>query len=187
MNDPKKVLALVTPEALASFPVLVTPKPTAEGAEPKYQLTLVFDKAAQQSPEFRALKAAAEKAAKDKWGTEMPRKLKSPFLTVDDLNNVPDGYDDDCVFIRTTSKNKPQVVGRDPSVKIDAAEVYPGMVVRASVRPYAWSHKTGGNGVSFGLGNVQIIRDGRRLGGSGAKPEEEFGALPESTGDDPFA
>lgn len=185
MNDTKKPLALVSPPCMASFPTLVMPKPSIDGGEPKYSLTLIFDKAAQATPEFKALKAAAEKAAREKWGADLPRKLKTPFLTPDDLSgDIPDGYAPDCVFIRTSSKQKPAVVGRDPSVKVDAAEVYPGMIVRASVRPYAWSHKTGGNGVSFGLGNVQIVRDGPRLGGGSAKPEDEFGALEDD--EDPF-
>lgn len=186
MAEQKKSPAILTPVGRASFPVLAQPKANESG-DLKYSMTLIFDKAAQQTPEFRALKDAAEKAIQAKWpGDSRPRKLKMPFLTVDDLDKIPDGYTDDCVFIRMSSNNRPQVVGRDPSVKIDATEVYPGMYVRASVRAYAWTHKTGGNGVSFGLGNVQIVKDGERFGG-GTKAEDDFDALPEDDDDNPFA
>lgn len=181
----EKQRAIITPEATASYPCLVTPKPSEEGGTPKYSLTLIFDKKAQSTPEFRALEAAAEAAKKKKWPGELPRKIRSPFLTVDDLTGkIPEGYTDEVVFIRLKSDRKPAVVGRDPTVKVDNAEIYPGMVVRASVQAFGWVSKKGGNGVSFGLGNVQIVRDGPRLGGGSAKPEDEFGALEDD--EDPF-
>ncbi len=180
----EKTPALITPPGFASFPVLVTPKLNDQG-KLKYSLTLIFDKKAQATPEFKAMEQAAEKAVKAKWPGERPRKLKMPWLTVDDLDKIPDGYTDDCVFIRLNTETKPQIVGRDPNVLVDGSDVYPGMVVRASVRAYGWVHKTGGNGVSFGLGNVQIVKDGTRFGG-GAAAKDEFDAMPEDEAD-PFA
>lgn len=183
MSNEKKQLSLITPIARASFPVLVTPKASVAGGEPKYSLTLLFDRAVRQTPEYKALERAVEAAISAKWPGERPRKLKLPFLTIDDLDNVPDGYTEEHTFIRTTSKQKPAVVSRDPTVRVDGSDVYAGMYVRASVRVYAWEHKTGGKGVSFGLSNIQIVMDGEPFGG-GRRPEDEFSSL--ETDDDPY-
>src|SRR5690554_6186418 len=83
----------ITPVGRISFPVLAEPKQINNTGEPKYQLTVLFDKAAQQTQDFKDMQAAVEKATTDKWGANRPRKVKSPFMTIDDLRNkVPAGY-----------------------------------------------------------------------------------------------
>lgn len=178
MSKEDKKPALLSPVCRISYPNLVTAKQIGNQGDPKFSAAFLFDKAAQNSKEFKALQDAVEKAIAEKWPGGRPRKLKLPFLTVDDLDQVPQGYDDDVVFIRTTSKNRPQVVHRDPNVEVDPNDVYPGLYVRASLRVYAWEHKEGGKGVSFGLGNIQVVKDGERFGG-GANAADEFSALPD--------
>ncbi|HVZ42983.1 MAG TPA: ssDNA-binding protein, partial [Ramlibacter sp.] len=52
-------------------------------------------------------------------------------------------------------------------------ELYAGLIVRASVRPYYYPQQ--GGGIAFGLGNIQVLRDGPRLDNRLAA-EDEFEA-----------
>jgi hypothetical protein len=164
-----------TPIGRLSFPALfVATKPKGDNnAEPKYNMTLLMDADAQKTPEFKQMQEAVKAALLDKFKTP-PNKWKSPFLTIADLDEVPDGYDEDCVFVRMSSKTKPGVVGPNPQFPIeDADEAYAGCYVRVSYNVYAWDHPTGGKGVSIGLGNVQKIKDGTPFGNR-TKAEDDF-------------
>ena len=153
---------LLTPEARVSFPNLFEPRKINEDDQTaKYSVTLLFDKKAQATPEYKKMVKAVEKAIKAKWGDNPPRKIKSPFLTVDDLTNkIPDGYEDEHVFVRLMTTVKPDVVDESVQDIIKADEVYGGCYGRAAIHTYAWSHKTGGAGVSLGLDHFQKTRDG---------------------------
>lgn len=174
----------ITPIGRASFPRLDEPKQINNQGEPKYQLTIIFDKEAQQSDDFKDLEAAVEKAISDKWGKNKPRRVKEPFLTVEDFKkNVPSGYDDDCVFIRlassipvgcivATGKNKSRRLESKSEIK---KEIYAGCDIRAAVNVYAWDHPTGGPGVSFGLANVMKTGDNEPFGASNSDAADDFG------------
>jgi len=149
---------LFTPEAILSYPNLFVARPGQDGGEPKFSCTLVFDEKAQKTKEFAALKAALKPAAEEKWGTKIPPNLKNPFL-----EGVKYGLPEGTVFIRVSSKSPPGVVDKNVQKIIDPSEIYPGAKVIASLNIYAWEHKTGGKGISFGLGNVQKVGDGPRL------------------------
>lgn len=175
MADKKPNTTVRTPKARLSFPNLfkaVAPSGDPDGTK-KFGCTLLFDKAAQATKEYKALEKEVERVIKEKWGDERPRKLKLPFLTIDDLDKVPDGYTDEHTFIRIASTSKPSVVDQNVQPVMEADEVYAGCYVRASVRAYAWEHKTGGKGVSFGLNNVQKMGDGEPFS-SKSKAEDDF-------------
>lgn len=140
----------------------------------KYQGTLAFPK----GTDLALLAKAVEDCAVDKFGVDYKKKerVKKPFLKVVDHPKM--GLDPDLfeVFIRCSSKDRPQVV--DATMKAitedRAREVYSGRWGRYSVRPYAYDHKTGGKGVSFGLQNVQVLRDDESLGGGRSRAEDDF-------------
>ncbi len=54
-------------------------------------------------------------------------------------------------------------------------EVYAGMYAIATLRPFVYD-VNGNRGVSFGLQNIQILRDGEPLDGR-MRPEQEFEAV----------
>lgn len=189
----------ISPVARASFPVLVTPKPVGKNPKPdavdKYQLTIVFDKKAQETKDYKDLRAAVAKAAADKWGEKgasgRPRKIKSPFLTTDDLRNkVPEGYTDDDTFLRLHSTVKPQVVEKVdgklrtiPDGEI-ARKIYAGCNVIVAMDIYAWTNDEGGSGVSFGLGNVMFHSNNEPWGASQSDAADDFGVEQESAAPD---
>lgn len=176
----------ITPVGRASFPVLDVPKPIGKnGREDKYQLTVLFDKAAQQHPDYKDLEAAVEKAIQEKWGGDRPRKIKSPFLTIDDLKNkIPAGYTEEHTFIRLNSGPKPGVVVKQPDGslrRLESAadikkELYAGCDVQASVNVYAWFNEDGGYGVSFGLANVMKVGENEPFGATTPDAGDDFGA-----------
>jgi hypothetical protein len=80
------------------------------------------------------------------------------------------GYPENSVFITCSSKQQPGIVhpyaGSDgkPAPLTDPNEIYPGAIVRASLRAFGYD-KAGNKGVSFALNNLQKLRDGDRLDG----------------------
>lgn len=169
----EKKKPLRTPTARLSYPNLFRPRAVEEGKEKMYSCALIFDEDAQKTPEFAVLKAAAKQAAKDKWGDKIPSTLRSPFR--DGADKDQDGYGSGKVFINISSKQKPGVVdGRKDPIE-DENEVYAGCYVKASVRAYAYDTK-GNKGVSFGLQNIQKVKDGEPLGNR-TRAEDDFDAV----------
>ncbi len=178
----------LTPEGRASFPVLQTPKPIGKnpkpGDTPKYQLTLLIDAEGQASQDFKDLEAAVEQAIVDKWGKNRPRKIKNPFLTIDDLRNkVPVGYEEEHVFIRLNTEAAPGVVKQLPNGELQrlegnqlSQELYAGCNVVCAVNVYAWQHDEGGAGVSFGLANVMKTGENDPFGAKNPDAADDFGA-----------
>ena len=158
---------LITPVARLSFPSLFRPQEGEMGGG-KFGCTLLFDKATDLS----ALKAAAKEAVAAKWGAKPPKNLRTPFRDGDEKEL--DGYKD-TIYLRVTCKSKPGVVDASVQPIMDESEIYPGCYVRASVSCYAYE-KSGNVGVSFGLNNIQKMRDGERFDGK-TKAEDEFGAV----------
>mgnify|MGYP000328963140 FL=1 len=108
---------------------------------------------------------AAKETGKTKWGGKIPAKLNLPLRDgdeeVDDDGNAkaPGHY-----FMNVSSKDKPGIIDRFKQPVDDPERVYSGVYARVSINAFGYS--TGGNkGVSFGLNNVQIIKDGEFLGG----------------------
>lgn len=174
---------LITPEAIASYPQLT--QPDEKG---KYGISLVFEGGFPKSLKQAALTALTNKYEGKLKGAKIV-SLETPHgaanflrtpggLTLrlpwrDDPDVVANkGYPEGSAFINPrTSPGAPQpgVVSEVPDedgkpMVIDPAKVYAGCIVKASIDPYCYD--TDGNaGVTFGLGNVQFIRDGERLDG----------------------
>lgn len=155
----------LTPVGRVSFPNLYKAQ-SINGSDPKYDLTLLFDKATDLS----VLKEAAEQAAKDKWGDKIPKNLRSPFR--DGGEKDLDGYDGK-TFVRFSSKQRPGVVdAKKEPIEEDSGRVYAGMFARVSFTVYAYDTQ-GNKGVSFGLNNVQKIGDGEPFG-TRSNPDDDF-------------
>lgn len=164
----KNTATLVTPEGRVSFPHVFKPSAFSPEQEPKYSLTLLFPKGTDLTP----LRQAAVKAAKEKWGDNIPKNLRNPIRDGDEKDL--DSYAG-MMFISTISKQKPSVVDRNVQPILEQGEFYAGCWAKVSVRPYAY----GGPGtkyragVSFGLQNIQKIRDDEPFSGR-TTAEDDF-------------
>lgn len=194
---------IITPEFTASYPNLFTPRAAAEGAEPKYSVTLVFPADA----DIEDLKHNAIQLMKERWGNQLANAKKvtldtqfgpalflragkfSARLPWNDSAEVIEekGYPEGSTIVNARSNSKPQVVSLipdengKPSVITDETKVYPGVIARASLSVFTYD-TNGNRGAAFGLGNVQIVRDGERIDGR-KNAADEFTADPNATAD----
>lgn len=169
---------ILTPEFRATFVALFKPSASknADGTagKLKYSIRAAFD----PSTDLKALKKAAEQAARDKWGDKIPKTMRSPFRTNEELDNPIPGLPDDAI-IMTFSANedrRPGLVGPKLQDIIDETEIYSGCYLRAQVRAFAYEN-AGNRGVSFGLQNVQKLRDGDPLGAGRMPAAKAFDAV----------
>jgi hypothetical protein len=160
---------VITPPAMLSYPHLDKPQAPQAGSNPnakaKYSATFVFE----PGSDLRELEAAARLAAEERWPGKsavmfQKKQLKWPFRT----DAESKGYANDSTFINCRTEQKPGVVlataGPDGKPQVVADEdirstVYPGCIVRGSVRAFAYDI-SGNRGVSFALNNIQKLADG---------------------------
>jgi Protein of unknown function (DUF2815) len=172
---------IITSEVRLSFVHVFTPHSMEAGKDPKYSATLLFPHPSTLSGKaledynrcIGKLKEQAVAAAREKWGAELPKNLRTPFR--DQGEKEYEGYVKGAVFLNVTSKQKPGVVDASVQDIIDPSQLYSGCYARVSVRAFAYDNK-GNRGVAFGLQNVQKLRDGDPLSG---KPtaHEDFEAV----------
>jgi len=160
---------VITPKFRVSFPQIFEPAAITEGADLKYSISMIFDK----DTDIKELKAACKQAIIDKWGenkNKWPSDLKTPFRKGSEKDL--DGYDDDSIFARAASNQRPGVLNEYKEPMADASELYAGCYARASVSAYAYD-TAGNRGVTFGLNNILKVADGDRLD-SHVSAEDDF-------------
>jgi hypothetical protein len=193
-------LTVVTPEARLSFPNLFKPTTNFSNQPPKYGASFLIPKGknAEEDKKILAkLKAAAEKAVKEKWGDKIPKKLAHPFKDGNDstyedddgLDQILDGYEGMHVITAHASADYPPGLLDQSKEKIlDPNVLYGGCYVYAALRAFAYEVKNDKGkvmkyGVSFGLQALQKIRDGEPFGNR-TNAEDYFEEL-EGGADDP--
>jgi hypothetical protein len=124
------------------------------------------------------MKKEAEQVAKEKWGDKMPKTLRSPFRLNEELDNPIEGIPDDWVVMTFSAAEdrRPGLVNAKLDDIIDEVEAYSGAWYRAQVRAYAYE-QAGNKGVSFGLQNVQKMKDDEPLGKSKVPASKAFTAI----------
>lgn len=173
----------ITPEFRAAFVGLMrptAPRENPEGAK-KYSVRAVF----MPDTDLSAMKKMAQAAAVAKWGDKVPKTMRSPFRTNEELENPIPGIPDDAVVMTFSAAEdrRPGLVDANLNDIIDESEVYSGAWFRAQVRAYAYD-AAGNKGVSFGLSNVQKLRDDEPLGKGripASKAFEAVGGAPSSS------
>lgn len=170
-----------TPTFRVSYPNVFKARRNEMNGKDEFSVVALFEPGADLS----ALKAAAQKAIVDKWGPDKakwPSNLRSPFRDqaerakdVDGKRVLPAGHVAGAIFLNLKSQQRPGVVDQNVQDIIDESQFYAGCYARASVNAFAYDQK-GNRGVSFGLGNIQKVRDGEPLGNR-AKPEADFAPI----------
>lgn len=170
-KDKEEKAPLVTPKARCSYVQLLSPKAFEDNPEPKYSVVLIFDKEAQQSPEFKRMVQAytAEKTRLHPNGA--PNGFKTPFRP----SSEKEGFPPDCVFITISTTRKPDVVDEHGNDLFEPSKVYSGMFGRASLSMYSYDKK-GNKGIAFGLNNFQKLGDGDRMD-SKTTAAQDFGIV----------
>ncbi len=173
----KNETKVITGAVRLSYANLFEPK-SINGSEPKYSVSLIIPKKDKQM--IAVIEEAIENAKerdKGKWNGKIPANLKTP-LRDGDIDRPDDDVYADSYFINANSTKAPTVVGtlKDKAtgkpIPLGEDEVYSGCYARVSVNFYGFN-VSGSKGIACGLGNVQKIDDGERLGG-GSSAEEDF-------------
>lgn len=176
---------LHTPEGTACYVNLFTPRQRTDAkgqpkGDPKYQLTLVFDK----RTDLSELEAEAERVGKEKFGANFMNlvnkgKANWPFSSNDDKAEddetgdpvEPFASNKGGVHVGFKSSDKPGIVDEGAEPIMDKSDVYSGMKARVSCRAFAYDNES--KGVAFFLINVQKLGDGERLSGN-PSAEDDF-------------
>lgn len=181
MKDIKAILKndtkVITGKVRLSYCNLFEPR-SINGGDPKYSVSIIIPKDDTQQIEVikQAIKNAMDRD-KHKWGGKVPANLKLPLRDGDDERPDDDAYANS-YFINANSSQPPTVVGTEidkatgKAIRLTEEEVYSGCYARVSINFYGFN-VSGNKGIACGLGNVQKIEDGERLGG-GSSAEEDF-------------
>jgi len=162
----------MTPEFRVSWPDVFVAKAVNVGDEPKYSITMIFQKETDITP----LKQLVAGVLIEKFGPDRakwPPKLRLPFRKGEEKDT--DGFGPNTIFCRASSKMKPGLVDHNVQPIIQAGEFYGGCYAKATINAFYYD-KRGNVGVSFGLQNIQKTRDGEHLSGRN-KPEDDFDAI----------
>lgn len=172
---------------ISVFKATSSKNPDGTMGKPKYSVRALFP----PTTDLSALKKEATRVLEEKWGDKLKdekfrSKLRSPFRKNEELDNPVAGIGDDWI-VMTFSANesrRPGLVDAKLQSIIDEVEVYSGAWFRAQVRAFAYEN-SGNRGASFGLQNVQKIKDDDPLGAGRTPANKAFDAVdvPAGSGD----
>lgn len=159
-----------------AFPTLWEPKTVNGEGKPAFSASFLIDPA---DPQVKAINAAIEQVAKDKWGQRADAILKQlraqdkVALHSGDLKANYDGFAG-MLYLSARSMTRPLVIDRDKRPLVEAdGKPYAGCYVNASVELWAQDNNYGKR-INATLRGVQFVRDGDAFAGGGAASEDEF-------------
>ena len=162
-----------SPLARISYPNVFKMQKFDDGKE-QYNVVLLIPKTEgvakpNKDPILKPMYAALKAAAVEKWGGSFPDGLQFPVKDGDKPRKSQDEASPECRgmwVVPCSSGHKPGIVGPDAQSYLEnESDFYAGCYAFVSMNGYAWSHAMSGNGVGFGLRNIQKVKDGEKLGG----------------------
>lgn len=182
----KETMQVTTSEFRVSHPHLFKPTAIKGSDKLNYSIEMLFDK---KTTDIKTLQAPLKAAMLEKWGPDKadhPSPLMLPIRDGDvpklntktKLKEVRAEHKGMWVVRASSSAeyNRPQVVGRDPSVALqNESELYAGCYARAALKAFAYEFADK-YGVKFIIDAVQFARDGAPLSSRKAATEM-FGVL----------
>lgn len=163
-------IKVITGKVRFSYANVFTPVASEEGGDPKYGVSIIISK--DDKDTIAKINKAVEdcKAANAAFfGGSVPKLLKGG-LRDGDTERDDEAYANS-YFINANSFQKPGVVDVDLNPIINKDDFYSGCYGRASLTFYPYDGKS--KGIACGLGNVQKLEDGDKLGG-GASAASDF-------------
>jgi len=152
------------------------PKENPDG-EKKFSTSILIPKSDKET--LDKIKAAQEAAIEAKWPGKRPAKVASTLHDGDGVKEkTGEPYGPECkghYVMAVSSKLRPQVVDQNVNGILDSNGIQSGDYARVSINAYAYD-VSGNRGVSFGLGNVQLVSKGEPLGGA-TRAEDDFTAV----------
>ena len=159
-----------------AFPALFEAKTVNGEGKPAFSAALLIDPT---DPQVKAINAAIDSVAKEKWGAKAEAMLKSLRATDKvalhdgNLKTQYDGFADN-LYISARNAVRPTVVGQDKTPLIAAdGKPYAGCYVHAVIELWAQDNNYGKR-VNATLMGVQFSRDGDSFVGGGAASDDDF-------------
>ena len=155
-----------------SYANVFTPVDKGDGKTPKYSVSIIIPKSDKET--IAKINKAFEEAKTNSaayFGGTVPKLLKGG-LRDGDLEKEDEAYAGS-MFINANSVKKPGVVDADMQPIIDPDEFYSGCYGRAAIEFYPYNAE-GSKGIACGLGNLQKLEDGEKLGGGGVSAAVDF-------------
>lgn len=177
------IVKTMTPVFRVSFPQVFEAKAMPGSTKKKFSLTMLFNvaeinKDPKQKKLWADMGALAKVAIADKWPKDAPKNLQNPFRRGEEKEQYQ-GYGPGVIFVSATTTTKPGLVDQSCTRIIEPADFYAGCYAQATVNAYAWEYM-GKTGVSFGLQNIQKVKDGEPFGGR-TMAEDDFNAVSEES------
>jgi len=162
-----------------AFPVLFEAKTVNGEGKPAFSASFLIEP---DDPQVKAINAAIEQCAKDKWGAKADVVLKGMraqdkvALHDGDLKAAYDGFPG-MFYVSARSATRPGVFDRDRTPLVEAdGKPYAGCYVNAVVELWAQDNNYGKR-VNASLSGVQFSSDGDAFAGGGAASEDDFDDL----------
>ena len=195
-NNKGKYIQIVTPIFRVSFASVFEARkadPNSATDKAKFSLVMLFkDKAKPQyanctdidAADLTPLKQLVKDAVIEKFGPDTSKWPKHP-TTGASLLRMPfrdgaeksyEGYGPGITFCSASSVMKPGVVDHMCQPILMPSDFYSGCYARATITAFYYNNK-GNQGVSFGLRNIQKVKDGEPFSGR-TKAENDFDAIP---------
>ena len=168
-----KAIKVVTGKVRFSYAHVFTPQASQEGGTPKYSVSIIIPKSDTET--INKINKAIEQAKEENkavWGGTVPKGLNGGLRDGDeekDTTRYPEFANS--YFINANSFQKPGVVDAALEPIINKDDFYSGCYGRASLTFYPYDGKS--KGIACGLGNLQKLEDGEKLGG-GASAAADF-------------
>ena len=169
---------IILKNVIVSYPQVFTAKPDQKG-NLKFSCTfLLTDQSSVELAQAAQVAAARDGISSHGFSTDVVAQLqKGKFPTTlytdpDDIKEkkYPKGT---LAFINARSDNRPQIIDGQKAPITDPRAIYAGAVVNVSLNAFPYNYENMKKGVTFGLGNIQKVRDGERIDGR-LSAEEEF-------------
>lgn len=180
VKAPDQAKVVVGP-CVMSFPNLFKARAVKPGDPLRYGASFIFD-VQKDRPQLLMMRNAVLFVLGQRWKNVeeliAAGRLHLPWRRGEERDGP--GYGPGKIFINANSDQPPGVVDRNVQPILDAREIYPGVIVIASMRAFTYDQK-GNRGASFGLNHVQKHSDGPRIDNR-STPSQDFKPL----GDDPL-
>lgn len=163
---------IVLKNARLSYEHIFRPDAIAEGNEPKYSATWIIPK---DSGQVKAVKEAIIKALDEKFPGKRkngawPATMHNPLKDGDELAEEHPEYAG-CYILRSSSKNRPLVMGRrKEQLTEEDGVIYSGCYCNVSLAAAGFDAQAK-KGVTIYLNGVQFVKDGERLAGFDASSD----------------
>jgi hypothetical protein len=159
-----------------AFPQFFEAKTVNGEGKPAFSASFLIEPT---DPQIKAINAAIDQVAKDKWGAKADAVLKQMRATDKvalhdgDLKAQYSGFEG-MFYVSARSAVRPLVIDRDKSPLVEAdGKPYAGCYVNASVELWAQDNNYGKR-INASLGGVQFLRDGDAFAGGAPASEDEF-------------